>query len=139
MADSNGDFGTTIGSDAVFSGDISFDKGLRVMGQFQGKIKTKGQLHVSEGGKVKADVDAGSIQIDGEVKGNLRASKRIHLSASSKLEGDLQTSRLEVADGAVFVGNCQVGPQGSESKSGGNGKAEMATESAKRTAVAAKK
>ena len=27
------------------------------------------------------------------------------------MEGDLQTARLEVADGAVFVGNCKVSPQ----------------------------
>jgi len=46
------------------------------------------------------------------VKGNLTASNKVHLSASAKLEGDLQTARLEVAEGAVLVGRCTIGVNG---------------------------
>jgi len=110
-AEPNGEFPTIIGADAKFKGELDFEKGVRVFGQFEGTIRTKGQLHVAQGARVAADVTAGNIDVDGEVKGNLSASGKVHLKASAKLEGDLRTSRLEVADGATFVGNCIVGPQ----------------------------
>lgn len=111
MTGANGEFSTTIGPDASFKGEITFEKGLRILGKFEGHIKAKGQLHIGEGAKVQADVDTGSAEIDGEMKGNLIAKRRIQLSSSSRLEGDLETARLEIADGAVFVGNCKVSPQ----------------------------
>ena len=111
MAGANGEFSTTIGPDASFKGEVTFDKGLRILGKFEGHIKAKGQLHIGEGAKVQADVDTASVEIDGEMKGNLVAKRRVQLSSSSRLEGDLETARLEIADGAVFVGNCRVSPQ----------------------------
>ena len=107
----DGEFPTIIGPDAKFKGDLDFEKGVRVFGKFEGTIKSKGQLHVAKGAQVKADVAAGSIDVDGDVKGNLAATGKVHLKASAKLEGDLRTARLEVADGATFIGNCTVGPQ----------------------------
>ncbi len=111
MPESNGQYETIIGRDAKFKGELEFDKGVRVLGRFEGQVATKGDLHVAEGGRLNANVDAGNVQIDGQVKGNVKASGKVLLKASAKLEGDLQTARLEVAEGAVFVGNCRVGPQ----------------------------
>lgn len=117
-AEGNGEYPTVIGPDAKFKGDLSFEKGVRVIGQFEGTIKSKGHLHVAEGAKVKADVDAGDIDVDGEVKGNVTANGKVKLKASARLEGDLHTARLEVADGATFIGNCVVGPtEGSKTSS----------------------
>lgn len=108
-AEGDGEFPTIIGPDAKFKGELSFEKGVRVFGRFEGTIATKGQLHIAKGSKVKADVKAGNVDIDGEIKGNLSVSGKVQLKASSKLEGDLRTARLEVADGATFIGNCIVG------------------------------
>ena len=59
------------------------------------------------------DVNAGSIEVEGQVKGNLNASGKVRLAHTARLEGDLHTARLEVTEGAVFVGRCVVGPNGS--------------------------
>jgi len=121
MAESNGEYPTVIGPDAVFKGELSYEKGLRLMGRFEGQINTKGNLLVAEGARLQGDVDAGSIRIDGDVTGNLSTSGKIQLSASAKLEGDLQSARLEVADGATFAGRVVVGPQnGKSGKSSGS-------------------
>jgi cytoskeletal protein CcmA (bactofilin family) len=111
MTQADGDFSTVIGPDALFKGELTFEKGVRVLGQFEGEISTKGQLHVAEGAKLKADVTAGTIQVDGQIKGNLTATGKVRLMGSAKLEGDLRTTRLEVVEGAVFIGHCVVGQQ----------------------------
>ncbi len=120
MTEPKGDFATVLGPDAHFKGELSFEKGVRLLGQFEGEISSKGEFVVAEGASLKGEVQAGNIQLDGEVEGNLRATGKIQLSASARLKGDLHTNRLEVADGATFVGHCVVGSNGqSNGKNGG--------------------
>jgi cytoskeletal protein CcmA (bactofilin family) len=111
MADqaTNSEFPTVLGADAVFKGELTFDKGMRLLGKFEGQITSDGQLMVAEGASLNGDVKAASIRIDGQVKGNLTASSKVQLAASARLDGDLQNSRLEVAEGAVLIGRCVVG------------------------------
>jgi cytoskeletal protein CcmA (bactofilin family) len=106
-----GEFPTVIGPDASFKGEMTFEKGLRLQGKFEGKINTSGKLHVAKEARLSADVDAGAIVVEGEVKGNLTASDRIELKASARYEGDLQASKLVVEEGASFNGHVSVGPE----------------------------
>ena len=66
MADTTpqGDFPTVIGPDASFKGELSFEKGLRLQGRFEGKINSPGRLHVACEAKLQADVEGGAIILD---------------------------------------------------------------------------
>src|SRR3954470_20595583 len=114
MADANpgpgGDFPTVLGPDANFKGELSFDKGMRLMGKFEGKVSTPGRVHVAKEAKMSADVEAGGIVVEGEVHGNLSANDRIELKQSARYEGDLRANKLVVDEGAVFSGHVTVGP-----------------------------
>jgi cytoskeletal protein CcmA (bactofilin family) len=67
------------------------------------------------------------VQINGTMSGNLEATGKVKLAASARLEGDLRTARLEVADGATFVGKCSVGPDnGRPAASGSNAQSSSA-------------
>lgn len=113
------DFTTVIGADAVFKGELSFDKGVRVDGRVEGKISTKGSLAISQAGKLEADVDAGAIVVEGSIKGNITASDRIELRQSARLEGDIKASKLIVTEGATFQGHCSVGPKAAQGGASG--------------------
>ncbi len=118
MADSTNEFPTTLGADAVFKGQLQFEKGVKLLGKFDGEINSDGQLMVAEGATLTGDVKAGSVRVEGQVKGNLNAAAKVQLSASARLEGDVQTQRLEVAEGAVLVGRCVVGVNGHSKPAG---------------------
>lgn len=118
MTESNNEFPTTIGADAVFKGQLHFDKGVRLLGTFEGEITSGGELLVAQGATLTGDVKAKTIRVDGQIKGNLKAETKVLLSGSAKLEGDLETQRLEVAEGAVLIGRCVVGV-GDGGKAGG--------------------
>ena len=105
-----GEFPTTIGPDASFKGELTFEKGLRLQGKLEGKINTAGRLHIAKEAKMHADVDAGAIIIEGDVRGNLSAVDRIELKQSARYEGDLTAAKLVVDEGAVFSGHVSVGP-----------------------------
>lgn len=114
MAEMNGEYPTVIGTDAKFKGELSFEKGVRIEGSFEGQIRSKGTLHVAEGAQVSATVEAMNVKIEGECKGNIIVSEKLQLLATAKMEGDLRTNRLEIADGAIFVGNVVVGQLATE-------------------------
>ncbi|MGD0462623.1 MAG: polymer-forming cytoskeletal protein [Tepidisphaeraceae bacterium] len=112
MADSSPqEYPTIIGPDASFKGELTFEKGMRIHGRFEGKITTPGRIHVAKEAKLQADLDAGSVLIEGEVHGNLTAGERIELKNSAHYEGDLRANKLIVEEGAVFSGHVSVGPE----------------------------
>jgi cytoskeletal protein CcmA (bactofilin family) len=111
MADAGSpEFPTILGPDATFKGELTFEKGMRLMGRVEGKIQSPGRLHVAREAKVQADVEAGSIIVEGDVKGNLVASDRIELKQTARYEGDLRATKLTVDEGAIFSGHVSVGP-----------------------------
>jgi cytoskeletal protein CcmA (bactofilin family) len=119
MAEEKGSFPTIIGADAVFKGELRFEKGVRLLGTFEGEIESKGELVIAQGAKLTGEVKADTISIDGDVRGNLSATSKVQLSSSAKLEGDVETARLEVADGAILVGRVSVGMNGQVTRPGG--------------------
>ena len=114
MASADTDYPTTIGADAFFKGHLEFEKGARLLGRFEGEISSKGELLVAQGAKINAEVQVDTIRIDGEVRGNLHATSKIQLSSSGRVEGDIQAMRLEVAEGAILIGRCTIGSNGTD-------------------------
>jgi len=104
------EFGTVIGPDAQFKGELSFEGGVRVDGRFEGSIKTSGQVLISKGGEVKADVQARHLMLEGRLEGNLEAQDLVELRATANLQGDVRAAKLLVVEGATLVGRCEVGP-----------------------------
>lgn len=117
MAETNGEFATTIGQDASFNGKLQFEKGARILGAFDGEITTKGQLMIANTGKLAGEAQAGNIRVEGQVNGNLTATGKIQLTESARLEGDITATKLEVAEGAVLVGRCSIGSGKSDDRS----------------------
>jgi cytoskeletal protein CcmA (bactofilin family) len=129
MADATTDCPTTLGADAVFKGELTFEKGMRILGKFEGEINSGGQLTIADGASLIGNAKAGTISIDGRVKGNLSATTKVQLSSSARLEGDLETSRLEVTEGAVLIGRCVVGVNGDAKHAKGIKAANLSTSS----------
>lgn len=109
MADMNAQ-ATVIGADTHIKGDMTFESTARLLGKFEGKISSKGELQVANGATCKATVEASKVMIDGELEGNLTARERVELTAKAKVKGDMVAARLVVAEGASLVGHLTVGP-----------------------------
>ena len=101
---------TVIGNDVVIKGEITVEKGLRVDGQIEGAVTTKGKVHVGKSGVLSAEINGGTVFVEGKVKGNITASERVTLEATSNVSGDLTASKLVVIEGATIVGKVNIGP-----------------------------
>jgi cytoskeletal protein CcmA (bactofilin family) len=104
--------------DSEIKGTIKFGQAMRVDGRFEGELTSdNGELVVGKTGKVKATVKVKSAVVEGRVDGNIRASDKIELKQSAQIFGDLQAKTLVVEQGVVFVGNCNVNPEGTKIES----------------------
>jgi len=104
---------TTLGPDTEFSGTMKFGKTLKIEGKFEGDLSSEGMLMVAQTGKVKAtSINVGSAVIEGKVNGPINAGELVELRSKAELIGDIKSKRLKIEDGVVFVGHCEVRPQG---------------------------
>ncbi len=107
---------TVIGADAVIKGDMSVESRARILGRFEGTIKSKGQIEVADKATCKAAIDASVVQIDGTVEGNVTASEKVQLNATARVTGDLTAAKLIVTEGAAYSGKITVGPNALKSR-----------------------
>lgn len=117
----NQEFPTVLGPDARFDGKLTFEKGMRLMGQFKGELSTPGRVQIAKEARMEANVEAGSIVIEGEVEGNLSASDRIEMKNTARYKGDLRANKLVVEEGAAFTGHVSVGPEAGKERGPGGG------------------
>ncbi|MEM8834475.1 MAG: polymer-forming cytoskeletal protein [Planctomycetota bacterium] len=100
---------TVLGPDLVIKGEMTFEGSVRLLGTFEGRMEASGDLHVGEGAHCRAEVHVARIVVDGEIEGNVHAAERIQLNESAVVKGDVAAGAMSVADGATFMGACQVG------------------------------
>jgi len=96
--------------DASMQGTLSFNDpvNLRINGNFEGTLTTKGNLTVSETATVAAQIIGENIIIGGKVKGDIIAKHRLVLLPTATLKGDIKTPKLNIVEGAVFEGSCHM-------------------------------
>lgn len=100
---------TVIGQGTTIKGEVDFDNGARILGVFEGKIRSKSEVQIGDTARCKADVEAASVVVEGTLEGNITASERLSLEKTAHFTGDLSATKLLVEEGASFVGHCRVG------------------------------
>jgi len=101
--------------EAGMEGNVKFSDpiNLRINGDFEGKLETKGTLIIGENADVKAKIIKGeNISIQGKVEGDIICD-RLELSPSARLIGNIKVSVLVINEGAALKGDCQM-PVGDE-------------------------
>ncbi len=121
---------------------MTFGSTARILGTFEGKITSKGEVQIAAGANCKATVHAERVMVDGVVEGNVTAHDRIQLNANATLKGDLVATKLIVTEGATFIGHCTVGPDAAKSgaaKSSATVESKAGSAKLEATTVAARK
>jgi cytoskeletal protein CcmA (bactofilin family) len=99
---------TTLGRETSFNGVLRFKESLKIDGTFEGEIESPGFLFIENGATVKANIKVGSVVVGGVVRGNIEASERLEMLTTGKVFGNIRTAKLNIADGVVFEGKCEM-------------------------------
>lgn len=116
MAESNQEYGTIIGADASFKGELKFESAAKVLGEVEGSINSKGKIQIAAGAQCKAAVTAKEVAVEGHIEGNVEATDRVELQPKGRITGDVVAARMSMADGASIDGHCKIGVNKSPSK-----------------------
>lgn len=95
---------------AEMQGSLTFRDpvNLKINGHFKGTLDTKGTLTVGSTAQVDANINGENIVIAGKVTGDVSANKMLVLMPTAVLNGNIATPKLNIVEGAIFQGRCQM-------------------------------
>ncbi len=95
---------------AQMQGSLSFKDpvNLKINGNFVGTLDTKGTLTIGSSATVEAHITGENIVLAGKVKGDVIAKKMLVLMPTAVLTGNISTPKLNIVEGAIFQGRCQM-------------------------------
>lgn len=105
---------------ASMQGTLRFDDpvNLRISGNFEGTLDTKGKLMVGDKASIKANITGEYVSIAGSVNGNIKAATLLELTGTAKLSGDIETPLLTVQKGAILNGSIKMNDDNTSVKRG---------------------
>lgn len=99
---------TIIGQSVKVDGDFVSEGNVWVQGVVNGSLKTRGDLRVEKGSKIKADVEAANAIVAGQIKGNVTIQNNLELGSTAVIEGNIVAKVLSIEPGAILNGHCLV-------------------------------
>ena len=102
--------------DASMQGSLTFKDpvNLRINGDFEGKLDTKGILTIGDNASVRADINGEEVVLAGKITGNINATKDLKVLSAAHIVGDITAPVLAVESGAVIQGKCRMLNQSSQ-------------------------
>lgn len=111
MNDKNGQVNLTIvGKGMKLTGELFSYDDIRIDGMFNGEMRIRGRIVVSENGYLKGDVEARDITIQGKAEGEFEAKNNFYITPGGSFEGSVRTRFINITESAFFNGTCNIFP-----------------------------
>lgn len=106
---------TTVGVSVKMKGDLSFERLLRIDGEFDGKLISKGSLIIGPKGSLIGDVvKMKEVVIDGgRIVGNIQVD-RLTVRSKGQVRGDITAKVMKIDPGCIIMGQINVNPMAPE-------------------------
>ena len=107
---------TTIGVSVKMMGELSFERLLRIDGQFEGTLSSKGSLIIGKKGQLTGDVkNMKEVVIEGgRIVGNIQVDK-LTLRAKGSVYGNITAKIVKIEPGCNIIGTLNVNPHAPDS------------------------
>ncbi len=99
---------TVIAAGVSIKGTMSFQKLIRIDGDFEGELISSGKLIIGPTGSVKANINLEEAFISGKLIGDVIVKKRLVLRGRAEVRGDITSPLLSVDEGVSIVGILNV-------------------------------
>ena len=94
--------------DSSFKGILNFVTPLCILGKYNGEIFGESTLQVGSKAVVEANISVKKLVLYGKIVGNIYASEKVELKLGSVLSGNIKTPNLEIDEGVIFEGQCEM-------------------------------
>lgn len=116
---------------ARVKGEIHVKDDIRIAGELEGDLMTKGKAIVTSSGAVDGNIRGVYADIAGTVEGEIRISDKIVIRKSAVIKGNVFTKTLLVEEGAQFDGSLRMSQDEGENVLSADG--QKAGQAAKKT------
>ena len=100
---------SVIGPTLKFKGELSANEDLIIEGEIEGTIAHQDKnLTVGREGRVKANIDARTVEVYGRVEGDIHGQDIVKLAKSADVKGNIRCARIVMEDGAQFSGKIEM-------------------------------
>ena len=99
---------TVIGKTVTIKGEIQGSEPLVIEGTVEGKVQIDTSVMIRDSGLVKADLDAGNLNIAGGVIGNISVKEKVEIVNGGYVVGDIRAPRVVINDGASVKGHIEM-------------------------------
>lgn len=99
---------TIIGPGTKFEGSIEAIGIVRVDGEFNGNIVTKGDVIVGENGRVDGTISARNMVVSGSSEANLNCYEKLEIRSQGRVSGDITVKSIIIEENAIFNGKCSM-------------------------------
>lgn len=100
---------SVIGPTLKFKGELSANEDLIIEGEIEGTIAHQDKnLTVGREGRVKANIDARTVEVYGRVEGDINGQDIVKLAKSADVRGNIRCARIVMEDGAQFSGRIEM-------------------------------
>jgi len=99
---------TTFQKKLKMNGSLEFSNPVKICGEFEGDIQGKAALFIDVGAKITAHIQVPQLIVYGQIIGNIIASEKVELHTGAHVIGNIRTPNLEIEDGVVFEGQCEM-------------------------------
>ena len=99
---------SVVGVKGRFKGEFTSSAAININGEFEGKIKTAGEVLVAPGGRVVGEIEGGAVIVSGRVDGNVIAKEQLEITKTGRVNGDLFGGKIVIEEGASYQGRVKV-------------------------------
>ena len=101
---------TLIDQGTIVQGDLDVSGRIQIHGIVKGNLTVKGVVEVAESGLIEGEfIRADEVKVVGHVKANVDTKGRLEIWKRGRLEGNVQAGILDIEEGAIFIGNSNMG------------------------------
>ena len=105
--DNNGQY-SKIEKSTTLKGNIKSKTDIRVDGNVEGEVVTKGKVILGKDSNVIGKILCANADIEGKFDGELTASGTLSLKSGSNVKGKVKIQKLIVESGSIFNANCSM-------------------------------
>ena len=85
-----------IGPGTKIVGDLHTNGDIRIDGNIEGNVNSKGKVVIGNNGYVKGEIICTNAEVSGSLNGKVTASELLSLKASSKFNGEIKSGKLSI-------------------------------------------
>jgi cytoskeletal protein CcmA (bactofilin family) len=98
-------------------GELITETSIRIDGEIVGNVNCAGKVLIGENAVIKGNLICSEADIEGSVNGDMKIDGLLVLREKARIHGNIETSKIEIHQGALFVGNCEMAGMKSTNKS----------------------